>query len=70
MVWAKKKLLNIIKIISDVLRENARNKYNDLSEEEKEVQIAYGRDKYWNMSEKWQVENKRLSEKLNRGKKK
>ena len=46
MVWAKKKLLNIIKIISDVLRENARNKYNDLSEEEKEVQIAYGRDKY------------------------
>lgn len=43
---AKKRLLNIIKIISDVLRKNARNKYNDLSEQEKEVQRAYGRDKY------------------------
>ena len=33
-----------------VLKENARNKYRNLSEEEKEVKRAYGRDIYRNMT--------------------
>ena len=35
----------------DFLRENARNKYGNLSEEKTEVKRAYGRDKYRNMAE-------------------
>ena len=33
-----------------VLKENARNKYRNLSEEEEEVKRAYGRDTYRNMT--------------------
>ena len=36
----------------EVLRENARNKYRDLSEEEKDITRAYGRDRYRNMTER------------------
>lgn len=34
----------------EVLRENVRNKYRDLPEEEKYITRAYGRDRYRNMT--------------------
>ena len=34
------------------LREQARNKYRELSEEEKSIKREYGRNRYHNMSKK------------------
>ena len=34
-----------------VLREKAKNKYRELSEEEKNIKREYGRNRYHNMSE-------------------
>ena len=35
----------------EALRENARNKYRNLSEEEMEAKMVYGRSRYQNMTE-------------------
>ena len=35
----------------EVLKENAKNKYRNLSEEEKEAKREYGRSRYRNMTE-------------------
>ena len=43
----------------DVLREKAKNKYRELSEEEKNIKREYGRNRYHNMSEE---KKKRLKE--------
>ena len=43
----------------EVLREQARNKYRELSEEENEIKKRYWRNKYKNMSEE---KNQRLKE--------
>ena len=43
------------------LREKAKNKYRELSEEEKNIKGEHGRNRYHNMSEE---KAKRVSEKL------
>ena len=35
----------------EVLRQNAKNKYRELSEDEKHIKGEYGRNRYHNMSE-------------------
>ena len=40
-----------MKITKDELREKAKNKYRELSEEEKDIKREYGRNRYNNMSE-------------------
>ena len=50
------------------LREQARDKYRTLSEEEKNKKGEYGKNRYRNMSEEKKI--KRISKKLSRGKKK
>ena len=35
----------------EVLREKVKNKYRELSEEEKNIKIGYGRNRYHNMPE-------------------
>ena len=49
-----------------MLREQARDKYRNLSEEEKNENIKYGKDRYHNMSEE-KKQTKRISKKLSRG---
>ena len=46
------------------LREQARNKYRELSEEEKYIKRGYGRNGYHNMSNKKKKETKRIPKKL------
>ena len=48
--WAKKYYENN----KEVLRENAKNKYQKLSEEEKKIKREHGRNRYHNMSEEKQ----------------
>ena len=50
------------------LREQARDKYRNLSEEENNKKIKYGKNRYLNMSEETK-RTKRISKKLLRGKK-
>ena len=40
-----------MKITKDELREKVKNKYRELSEEEKDIKREYGRNRYNNMSE-------------------
>ena len=51
----EKAMLNRAKIYYhdniEVLREKAKNKYRELSEEEKNIKREYGRSRYQNMSE-------------------
>ena len=49
------------------LREQATDKYKNLSEEEKNKKREYGKNRYCNMSEK-KKQTKRISKKLSRGK--
>ena len=51
------------------LREQARDKYRNLSEEEKNKKREYGKNRYHNMSEEKKQRLKRISKKLLRGKK-
>ena len=48
------------------LREQARDKYRNLSEEEKNKKREYGKNRYHKMPEK-KTKAKRISEKLSRG---
>ena len=58
IVVAKKKLLNnILKI------QNARNKYENLPEEEKEVKREYGKNRYKKNEKKQQQKNKQKTQK-------
>ena len=41
----------LINDVELVLREKAKNKYRELSEEEKNIKREYGRNRYHNMSE-------------------
>ena len=50
------------------LREQARDKYRNLSEEEKNKKREYGKSRYCNMSEE-KKQTKRISKKLSWGKK-
>ena len=50
------------------LREQARDKYRNLSEEEKNKKREYGKNRYLNMSEE-KKKTKRISKKLSWGKK-
>ena len=50
------------------LREQARDKYRNLSEEEKNKKREYGKNRYRNMSEEKKKKIKRISKKLSRGK--
>ena len=50
------------------LREQARDKYRNLSEEEKNKKREYGKNRYCNMSEE-KKQTKRISKKLSRDKK-
>ena len=43
----------------EILREKAKNKYRELSEEEENINRKYGRNRYHNMSEE---KNQRLKE--------
>ena len=51
------------------LREQAKDKYRNLSEEEKNKKREYGKNRYLNMSEEKKKKTKRISKKLSRGKK-
>ena len=54
--------MNIMKITKKrELREKAKNKYRELSEEEKNIKGEHGRNRYHNMSEE---KAKTVSEKL------
>ena len=44
-------ILNRAKEKNEVLREQVRNKYRELSEEEKKIKIKYGRNRYKDISE-------------------
>ena len=46
-----------------MLREKAKNKYRELSEEQKNVKREYGRNRYKNMSEK-KAKTERVPKKL------
>ena len=46
------------------LREQARDKYRNLSEEEKNKRREYGKNRYCNMSEEKKQKTKRISKKL------
>ena len=46
-----------------VLKDKARDKYRDLSDEEKNIKREYGRNRYHNMSEE-KTKTKRISKKL------
>ena len=45
---------SIMKVIKDILTEKARNKYRELSGEEKNIEREYGRNKYHMSKEKKQ----------------
>ena len=47
---------------NEKLKEKVGNKYRELSEEEKNIKIKYGRNTYHNMSEETKI--KRISKKL------
>ena len=51
------------------LREQARDKYRNLSEEEKNKKREYGKSRYHNMSDEKKAKTKRISKKLLDGKK-
>ena len=51
------------------LREQARDKYRNLSEDEKNKKREYGKNRYLNMSEEKKKRLKRISKKLSRSKK-
>ena len=51
------------------LREQARDKYRNLSEEDKNKKREYGENRYRNMSEKKKKRLKEYQKKLSRGKK-
>ena len=53
-------------MIKERLKEQARDKYRNLSEEEKNKKRDYGRNRYRNMSEE-KKQIKRISKKLSRG---
>ena len=55
-----------MKMIKERLKEQARDKYRNLSEEEKNKKRDYGRNRYRNMSEE-KKQIKRISKKLSRG---
>ena len=46
------------------LREQARDKYRNLSEEEKNEKRKYGRNRYHNISEEKKTKTKRISKKI------
>ena len=50
--------------VKEILREQARNKYINLSEEEKNKKREYGKNRYHNMSEEKKQKTKRISKKL------
>ena len=49
------------------LREQARDKYRNLSEEEKNKKRKYGKNRYHNMSEEIKTKTKRISKQLLQG---
>ena len=49
------------------LRRHARDKYINLSEEEKNKKREYGKNRYHNMSEEKKTKAKRISKKLSQG---
>ena len=49
------------------LREQARDKYRNLSEEEKYKKREYGENRYCNMCEEKKTKTKRITKKLSRG---
>ena len=49
---------------NEKLKEKVGNKYRELSEEEKNIKIKYGRNTYHNMSEEKKTKIKRISTKL------
>ena len=51
------------------LRRQARDKYINLSEEEKNKKREYGKNRYHNMSEEKKTKAKRISKKLSQAKK-
>ena len=53
-----------MKMIKKILRKQARNKYRNLSEEEKNEKRKYGRNRYHNMSEEKKTKTKRISKKI------
>ena len=55
-----------MKMIKERLKEQGRDKYRNLSEEEKNKKRDYGRNRYRNMSEE-KKQIKRISKKLSRG---
>ena len=50
--------------VKEILREQARDKYINLSEEEKNKKREYGKNIYHNMSEEKKQKTKRISKKL------
>ena len=58
-----------MKMIKKRLREQARDKYRNLSEEEKNKKREYGKNRYHNMSEEKKKKTKIISKKLLRDKK-
>ena len=51
----------------ELLRERAKNKYRELSEEENNIKAEYGRNRYHNMAEVNKKNPERISKKLSRG---
>ena len=49
------------------LKQQAGDKYRNLSEEKKDKKREYGKNKYRNMSEEKKTKTKRISKKLSRG---
>ena len=50
--------------VKEILREQARDKYINLSEEEKNKKREYGKNRYHSMSEEKKQKTKRISKKL------
>ena len=50
--------------VKEILREQARDKYINLSEEEKNKKREYEKNRYHNMSEEKKQKTKRISKKL------
>ena len=61
--WAK----DYYKNDKERLNKQARDKYRNLSEEEKTKKREYGKNRYHNMPEKKETKIKRISKKLLRG---
>ena len=58
-----------MKMIKERLREQARDKYRNLSEEKKNKKREHGKNRYVNISEEKKKKTKRISKKLSWGKK-